>query len=472
MNAVGGKKILLVEDEALIGMSEAMSLKNYGYDVTHVMDGQKAIRYINNGGKDTQLILMDIDLGQEMDGPEAAKIIMLDHDIPVLFLSSHTERGIVEKTENITSYGYVVKNSDMAVLDASIKMAFKLHDALRTLKNQNTEIRRKDEKLRFSEKRYRRLFESAKDGILILDAVDGRIIDVNQYLIDMLGYSKEEFLDRNIWNISAFKSIDYSKQLFKELQEKEYVRYLDLPLETFNGTLIHVEFVSNVYLVDTEKVIQCNIRDIADRRRSEKKLNENIDQKEALLREIQHRTKNSFNMITSLLQLRAGVSQSEETKSTLEELALRVNSISDLYALLYETKSFFEVHLDVYCEKVIASMRNIAKYIVIEKSIAPITVSAKNAATIGMILVEILTNAIKYAFPESDKGTIKISLDRVDHRIRLSIEDDGIGLPANFELAKIKSLGLHLVNLMVDQLNGTVSITSNNGTKVLIEWHD
>jgi PAS domain S-box-containing protein len=470
MNSKEQKTILLVEDEAFIAMAESMQLKDYGYDVIHVPNGRKAIDAVNDKKTEINLILMDIDLGQEIDGTETAKMILKEHDLPILFLSSHIEREIVDKTENITSYGYVVKNSGITVLDASIKMAFRLYESYLKVKNQKTEIEAKSEELQLSEKRYHRLFESAKDGIIILNAGTGMIVDVNPFLIEMLGYSKEQFIKKSIWDISAFKNIDYSKQLFKELQDTEYVRYEDLPLETSAGNLIHVEFVSNVYLVDREKVIQCNIRDITDRKRYEKILTNNIDEKEALLKEIQHRTKNSFNMITSLIHLRASVTHSEETKNTLEELTLRVKSISDLYSLLYETNSFYEVQLKTYCNKVIESMLNLAKNIMLNKYIEEITVSTKNAATIGMILVELLSNAIKYAFPESQKGMVNIELKTINSKIVLVVEDNGIGFKNDFDITKIKSMGLHLVNLMVDQLNGNIKFIPLNGTKIIIEF--
>lgn len=132
-----------------------------------------------------------------------------------------------------------------------------------------TERRRIENTLQDSEVRYRRLFEAAQDGILILDAVMGQIADVNPFLIAMLGYSKEEFIGKKLWEIGAFKDIEKSKIAFVALQNKKYIRYEDLQLETKDGRLIDVEFVSNVYLVDHAKVIQCNIRDITDRRRIE-----------------------------------------------------------------------------------------------------------------------------------------------------------------------------------------------------------
>ena len=135
--------------------------------------------------------------------------------------------------------------------------------------------------LQDSELRYRRLFESAQDGILILDAGTGAITDVNPYLIKMLGYSRKEFVDKKLWVVGAFKDIDASKEAFLALQKDEYIRYKDLPLRAKCGRLINVEFVSNVYLEGCQKVIQCNIRDMTERKQAEDALRKS----EASLRE-------------------------------------------------------------------------------------------------------------------------------------------------------------------------------------------
>jgi two-component system, cell cycle sensor histidine kinase and response regulator CckA len=124
------------------------------------------------------------------------------------------------------------------------------------------------EALQDSEKRYRRLFESAKDGILILDADTGKVVDVNPFLLQLLSYSHDAICGQYLWELGVFKDIAASKDAFKTLQDNEYIRYDDLPLETLDRKAIAVEFVSNVYLVDHSKVIQCNIRDITERKRA------------------------------------------------------------------------------------------------------------------------------------------------------------------------------------------------------------
>lgn len=127
-----------------------------------------------------------------------------------------------------------------------------------------TEIKRTKEALAVSEYRFRRIFETAQDGILTLDANTGDITGVNQHLVDLLGYSEEQFIMKKIWDLGFFRDIIANKQKFIELQDKEFVRYDDLPLETADGRQIDVEFVSSVYNVKDSKVIQCAIREIKE----------------------------------------------------------------------------------------------------------------------------------------------------------------------------------------------------------------
>jgi diguanylate cyclase (GGDEF)-like protein/PAS domain S-box-containing protein len=137
------------------------------------------------------------------------------------------------------------------------------------------------QKIKTSELRYRHLFEASQDGILTLDAETGRITDVNPFLVKLLGYSREEFIERKLWEVGAFKDIEASQEAFEALQANEYIRYEDLPLRAKDGRLIQVEFVSNVYSEGREKVIRCNIRDITERKQAQKALLKS----EALLRE-------------------------------------------------------------------------------------------------------------------------------------------------------------------------------------------
>jgi len=143
-----------------------------------------------------------------------------------------------------------------------------------------SERKKMEEALKISETRYRRLFEAAQDGILILDAETEQIVDVNPFLLEMLGYSEEELLGKKLWEIGTFRDIEASKAASSELKSKGYVRYHDLPLETKDGRTIAVEFVSNVYLVNHYKVIQCNIRDTTERKLIAEALKKSLNESE------------------------------------------------------------------------------------------------------------------------------------------------------------------------------------------------
>ncbi len=317
--------------------------------------------------------------------------------------------------------------------------------------------------------KYTRLFETAKDGILILNADNGRIEDVNPYLAKLLGYPKNRLLKKSIWDISSTQNIEYSKQLYKELKEKKYVRYEDLPLQASDGSLIDVEIVSNVYKVNKEKVIQCNIREISKRKGLEKITQENVKVKESLIKELQHRTINSFTVLISLIRLRGEMSSSDETKLILEDLEIKIKSITDLYSLLSEGNNSFEVKIDLYFNKMIERMSALSKNIVMHKNIEEISVSDKKASTLGMILVELLFNAIKYAFPDSEKGEINVTL-KSKKGLTFIIEDNGVGLKKDFNFDRDKGLGLELVEMMVKQLSGTIIFQSGKGTKITMKF--
>ncbi|MFP4050720.1 MAG: PAS domain S-box protein [Thermoplasmata archaeon] len=146
-----------------------------------------------------------------------------------------------------------------------------------------TDKKKKEEKLKTSEERYRRLFETAQDGMLIIDAETGEIKDANPYIQDILEYDKEELVGKELWQIGTFKDVVENKKRFEELVNEGYIRYRDLPLKTKYGDEAPVEFVSNTYEAGGEKVVQCNIRDIYERKKAESEMKESHRRFKAIL---------------------------------------------------------------------------------------------------------------------------------------------------------------------------------------------
>ena len=227
-NNYSGKTILLVEDEVLIAMNEAEMLESYGFRVISAASAEDAIAAVRE--KKIDLILMDIDLGHgDMDGTEAAEIILEDHDIPVVFLSSHTEPEIVEKTENITSYGYVVKNSGETVIIASIKMAFRLHDAYQKRIEKSNQLDT--------------LLDNAEDFIGRLDRHRAHLY-VNRALCDAVGIPFEEYVGKTI------EELGYPP----ELSEK-WNKAVDSVFETGKPAQFEFSFPGT----DGDRVLDCRI---------------------------------------------------------------------------------------------------------------------------------------------------------------------------------------------------------------------
>jgi len=171
-----------------------------------------------------------------------------------------------------------------------------------------------------SEVRYRRLFESAFDGILILDGDSERIIDVNPYLIELLNYSKEQFLGKELWEIGLFKDISASKAAVAELAARGYVRYDDLPLESSEGVITNVEIVANSYLEGQKRVIHCNIRDISERSRAGALLHENKERLEQAVKELEGKRKELTAMTQQLWQASKLTTMGELAASVAHEL--------------------------------------------------------------------------------------------------------------------------------------------------------
>lgn len=184
--------ILLVEDEALIALSEKKTLEKHGFRVLVAHSGEKAVKLVESG-EAVDLVLMDINLGKGIDGTEAASQILAIRDLPLIFLSSHTEPEIVQKTEGISSFGYIVKDSEETVLIASIKMAFRLF---------STRLREKENKLhKISLELFRTMFEQSAVGVARV-LRDGLLANVNERFTRITGYSREELATMNFRDIT------------------------------------------------------------------------------------------------------------------------------------------------------------------------------------------------------------------------------------------------------------------------------
>jgi len=356
-------------------------------------------------------------------------------------------------------------------------------------------------RLQISELRYRRLFEAARDGILILDAVTLRISDVNPFMTELLGYSHTEFLGKELWEIGLFSDKEASQEAFKELQRTGYLRYEDLPLQATNGKLRDVEFVSNVYEENSHQVIQCNIRDITARKRAEKErtlllaaaqsarveadLANGV--KDEFLANLSHELRTPLTSILGWSSLLTnGKLDSQQTAGAIETIARNARAQGRLIDELLDISRIMtgKLCLDLRAVKLApliqavvddvrpaANARSITLKVAFNSDTGPIF---GDPDRLQQIVWNLLTNAIKFT-PKG--GEIQVRLERLEAHIVIAVNDSGRGivpelLPHVFERFRQADssnrrsngglgLGLSIVRQLVELHGGTITAESS-----------
>jgi two-component sensor histidine kinase/integral membrane sensor domain MASE1 len=205
------------------------------------------------------------------------------------------------------------------------------------------------------------------------------------------------------------------------------------------------------------------LQDVTSLKTSETALEKSVEENERLLHELQHRVKNSFAMISSLIFVSSKGADSPEVSNALEELDARVRAVAELYSLLYSRGSFSELRLDEYCLQVAPSLLGLSGKIALEAEMEALVVDAGTAAPLGLILTELLTNAVKHGFPDGRAGRIAIRLRATPAGTLLEVRDDGVGLPPGFDPSGNTGMGMGLVTGLARQIDGAFSMTSDEG---------
>jgi PAS domain S-box-containing protein len=301
--------------------------------------------------------------------------------------------------------------------------------------------------MRASEVRYRRLFEASKDGILILDAGTGRVMDVNPFLSDILGYSHEAILGKKVWELGSFKDIVSNEANFEELRTKEYIRYEDLPLETAHGRRIDVEFVSNVYLVNQRKVIQCNIRDISERKRFQDKLKETLADLQRSNKELEqfayvasHDLQEPLRMVASYTQLLAERYENQLDDKAQKFIHYAVDGAVRMQQLINDLLAYSRIGTRGKAMEPVNAHAALGEAITnlkmnIDEASAVITnddlpVVRADTTQLALLFQNLIGNALK--FHSSKKPHIHISAKDEGSEWLFSVTDNGIGIEQQY----------------------------------------
>ena len=704
------KRILLVEDEALIAMSESQVLKKHGYEVVTTHNGEEAVEAIDSD-PGISLILMDIDLGRGMDGTEAAEEILTRHDVPIVFLTSHSEKEYLDRVKKISGYGYVLKNSGEFVLIESMQMAYTLFDANRNLRRENSARRATEEELTalythtpvlmllvdnerkvrranavagqfagtsaeemigkrggealrclhhlddprgcgfgpfcnectvreivgstfangeayhrteatlpFSqqgeeqeltflvstsllhkanedlclvafeditdykqlEEKYKALYENAPLPYQSLDN-QGCFLEINPAWLKALGgYTREEVLGKpftdflhpdsiddftdnleqlrthgtaqdNLYRMRKksgdyieasfngcisytsggtvkqthciFKDVTEEMRLKRELQESEKLfrqmfsthhaimllidpdtgeivnantaasRYYGFSVDELrqmtiqqintmsaeevayeriraaeekrnhfffshrlsNGEIRDVEVHSTLIEIAGKKALFSIIHDITARKRAEDQLQHALQEKDFLMRELNHRIKNNLSMVSSLINLKAS-----DADTDLSDIQRQIDSIGLIHEQLHQTESVTELRVRAYVGALLSSIFSsfTSRHVRIEEDIEDISIPTKSALSLGLVINEIATNAIKHGFTDTEEACfcIKMEEDRENGRYEVTLSNTGKPFPEKIDFDNPQTLGLRLVFALTAQLDGTMDL--------------
>jgi two-component system CheB/CheR fusion protein len=460
-----------------------------------------------------------------------------------------------------------------------------------------------------AEARYQRMFETAKDGMMICDVETEKIIDVNPFFLELLGAQRDQVIGRGLDELEAFQTARDAVTIVAEAAAREIVRSDGLTLRGADGRPIQVDFLANRYVLGSRPVVQINLRDVTTRNRAvnelresearfrlfvesvrdyalfqldpnglisswnvgaerllgyteqeiigqpfeqiftpvdiaaesdqremdnartigtsvderwhvrkdgsiffasgvltairdssgqlrgfskimrditearraelrlkdqEQKLRVSLAEKEALLKEIHHRVKNNLQIIASLLDLQSEFLDHADAKAVLVEMKTRVRSIAAIHELLYTAADFSRIEFRRFVEKlaqdVIAVHRRNATQVDVEIHAESVLLDLTQAVPCGLIVNELLTNALKHAFPKGRRGKINVSFASDEKDWRLEVSDDGVGLAAEIDPANVNSMGFQLIQLLAQQLGGNLDVVRDAGSQFIIRF--
>jgi len=327
-----------------------------------------------------------------------------------------------------------------------------------------------------SERLYSTLVKTDPDSIITTDLY-GKILYASQHTLQLYGYKDyTELTGKNILDLIVTNCQAKVKNDLKKTLKDDILRNLEYKLIKKNGIQFIGEWNTAVIrdLHESPIAFMITARDITHHKNIEKKMQISIQEKDVLLKEIHHRVKNNLQIISSLLNLQSMYITDEEALDVFKESQNRVKSMAIVHEKLYQSGNFAEINFSEY-------LRNLASSIYssygVDMDIVKLKINAdnifldiNNAIPCGLMINELLTNAIKHAFPNGRLGEISIDFHKKNDKYILTLQDNGIGLPEDLNLEKTKSLGLRLINSLVSQLNGKLEVTSINGTSFKITF--
>jgi two-component sensor histidine kinase/AmiR/NasT family two-component response regulator len=445
--------ILIVEDNRIIATEIKERLLSLGYNVCDIAyngeDGiAKAIKY------KPELILMDIKLGDGIDGIEASGRIKNLLYTPVIYLTAYADEETLNRAKQTEPYGYIVKPIGEKELRSVIEISLYKH--------------RMEQKLTVSENKYKSMVESL-DGYLYIVSENKDIKYINPKLESIIGkINSETKCYKKIYGSKtecSWCSLLYAskgrivRNEIKGFEEGKWFNQITVPVKLINGN----------------SLIQVLLIDITEKKNQEELILGSIREKEILLNEIHHRIKNNLQIIISLVKLQSTKISSNENQKILNSLENRIKTLSLLEEHLYSTFSFNKILLGPFMHNLVSyyiqKFSFINKKINIDTNFRNLVLNIDTVIPLSLIVSELLSNSYLHAFKDLPGGNVELKLNLIENgKYLLSYKDDGVGLKKEIIENHTKTLGLELTECLTKQLGGDIKYLNNYGTGIEIEF--
>lgn len=338
-----------------------------------------------------------------------------------------------------------------------------------------------------SREHFELIFNTSPDAAIISHLDSGLIISINDGFLSLSGLNREDVIGKKAAELGIWINPADIVKITNGLRTKGITENTEIEFKDNKGKTLSGLVSAKIITLNGEPYVISVARDITLRKKIEDKLIMAIDEalrqkenaekanreKELLLREVHHRIKNNMNTIVGLLSIQTDTVKEPSAIAALEDTMSRIRSMMMLYDKLYQSKGFIEISIKEYMSPLVDEIAGIfpnRRAVKIDKNIDDFIVNAETLFSLGIIINELITNMMKYAFTGRDRGIIELTASLTGDRASVIIKDNGIGMPDSIDIYNSKGFGLQLVGMLIQQIGGSINIERNNGTKFTIEF--
>lgn len=408
---------------------------------------------------DFDIILSDYSLPAYNGLKALTKAMEIKPDTPFILVSGTLGEDAAVESMRRGASDYVIKNN-LNKLGPIIRRAL--------------DVVKEKQMRRMAEEKYGKLIEAARDVIYTI-SVEGKLLTLNKAFENITGLERSDWIGKEFSGLIHPEDLGFAVQRFRSTMSGESLESYEIRFRNRSGGYLYGEVLTTlVNNPHNEKEILGIVRDVTERRKSEQLIRESLKEKEILLKEIHHRVKNNLQIILSLINMQSSDIADPRIVSSLREIQNRVISMSLIHQSFYQSSNLTDVDFTAYIRKLVDNLFNIfgvsKERVNIELCSPGYKISIDMAIPLGLLVNEILSNSLKYAFPDERKGSIRIVLSEADDKFKLMIGDDGCGIPPEINAETTSSMGMTLIRMLCEQLDAKLNVNSGSGTVYELEF--